>query len=125
MSTDENVEDILIELDKDLPAASNQTRIALLEIYRFTTKIIIEGQQQQGKKEDLSKLFKELIESLQHDLIPTKKVLNEGQINQLRLEVEEKLVEFENNFLTVTDKDLFKKNSMILSHAFDRASIRY
>jgi hypothetical protein len=48
-------------------------------------------------------------ESLQHDLIPTEKVLNEGQINQLRLEVEEKLVEFENNFLTVTDKDLFKK----------------
>jgi hypothetical protein len=89
-TTSKTIDDILMQLQTNLPDISDRVKNILGEIYTTLVKMFID-QHQIDQIECVSKLFEDLIQSLNGDLFVTKSSVHDDQIEVLRNQAKLKL----------------------------------
>jgi hypothetical protein len=106
-TTSKTIDDILMQLQTNLPDISDRVKNILGEIYTTLVKMFID-QHQIDQIECVSKLFEDLIQSLNGDLFVTKSSVHDDQIEVLRNQAKLKLDQLKDKCLKSSiDVELF------------------
>jgi uncharacterized protein YpuA (DUF1002 family) len=100
MSTS-NETDFLTRLNEKLPLLSTRIKDIIYELYQTQTEIFNDENYQQ-QREEVQRLFHDLLESLQNDLFDLNNRIVDTQINILWTNTKKELENFKDQFLATT-----------------------